>query len=346
MQQIADAAGVSRMAVSLALRNSPKVSAATAERIRRIADELGYRPNPMISALMTHLRHSRDPKRPTTLAYVTAFPTEHGWKQSPTQVAIHRGAAQRAGALGYILEEWWVRRPGLTERRFCGILEARNILGLVIAPTPSSAGALDLEWVKFAAATVGYSLRGAEIARASNDHFRSITHSLRELTNLGYRRVGLDVLEEEDPFVREQWIAAMLAFQQNLPVSERVPTLSGGSAPAARLFEDWFREHQPHAVISVASERLKVIQGLGLRVPQDVGFASLSLSPEDSGLAGINQNFHLVGEAAVDLVDGQLRRNERGIPRHARTLLVTSEWVPGGTLRDLRAPGRRARVPL
>jgi hypothetical protein len=34
MQKIADEAGVSRMAVSLALRNSPKISAETRERIQ------------------------------------------------------------------------------------------------------------------------------------------------------------------------------------------------------------------------------------------------------------------------------------------------------------------------
>src|SRR5712672_334593 len=95
MQQIADAAGVSRMAVSLALRNSPKISAATAERIRRLAEELGYRPNPMVSALMTQLRHSRDMKKPSVLAYVTAFPTEEGWRRPRPAAAFYEGARRR-----------------------------------------------------------------------------------------------------------------------------------------------------------------------------------------------------------------------------------------------------------
>jgi DNA-binding LacI/PurR family transcriptional regulator len=48
---VAARAGVSRAAVSFALRNSPKVSAAQRAHIRRVADELGYRPNVNASRL-------------------------------------------------------------------------------------------------------------------------------------------------------------------------------------------------------------------------------------------------------------------------------------------------------
>ena len=343
MQQIADAAGVSRMAVSLALRNSPKISAATAARIRQLADELGYRPNPMVSALMTQLRHAREVKKQSVLAYVTAFPTEGGWRRPGPLLAFHDGAQRRAAELGYTLEEWWLRRPGMTERRFCDILSTRDIHGMIVAPLPVGASELEFDWPHFAAASISYSLAAPQLNRASNDHFSAINIAIQELTALGYNRIGLAIPEESDVRVRQQWTAAMLSYQQHIRLSERVPTLFN-SAPASRSFANWFQEHQPHAVMSLGSDCLRVFAELGLRVPQDVGFVNLALMPDDREMAGVNQYSDLVGAAAVDLVDAQLRRNERGVPRHAKTVLISGEWVPGPTVRDLRARPRRVRA--
>jgi LacI family transcriptional regulator len=343
MQQIADAAGVSRMAVSLALRNSPKVSVATAARIRRLADEMGYRPNPMVSALMTQLRQARDVKKPSVIAYVTAFPTEGGWRRPGPFVAFHQGAVRRAEQLGYMLEEWWLRRPGMNERRFCEILNTRGIHGMIVAPPPAESPELHFEWPHFAAATISYALTAPLLNRAGSDHFSAVNIAVHELTALGYRRIGLAIPEETDERVQQQWTAAMLSYQQHIRLSERVPTLFHTSV-ASRSFANWFQEHQPHAVLSVGGDGLPVLAELGLRVPQDVGFVNLALTPQDDGMAGVNEHSELVGAAAVDLVDAQLRRNERGVPPHAKTVLISGQWVPGPTVRNLHAPARRVRV--
>lgn len=292
---------------------------------------------------MTQLRHTREAKKPSILAYVTAFPTVDGWRRSRSLVEFWDGAQRRALELGYTLEEWWVRQPGMTERRFCEILRTRGIHGMIVAPLPYDADPLHLEWSGFATAAIAYSLSTPNLNRASNDHFGSMNVALNELTALGYRRIGLAIVEESDPRVRQHWTAGMLAYQQHVPMAERVPTFLG-SGPIARPFANWFHEHQPHAVLSPRGEVLQAIRDLGFRVPQDVGFSNLAISPGEDEMAGVNQNSDLVGVAAVDLVDGQLRRNEWGVPRHPRTLLIPGEWVPGATVRDLRATPRRVRA--
>lgn len=334
MQQIADAAGVSRMAVSLALRNSPKISDATRERIRRLAEELGYRPNPMVSALMTQLRHARDVRKPSVLAYVTAYPTEDGWRRPGPFVAFYEGAKRRAETLGYDLETWWLRRPGLTEPRFSEILFTRGIHGMVFAPLPGGGSPLDLDWSHFAISGIAYSVTSPAINRASNDQFGTITLALQELTRLGYRRIGLALRRESDERVRRQWSAGMLVYQQALAPEERVPLLLG-TTPFRLAFKTWFAQHRPDVVLSLAGQCVRELEEMGVRVPGDVGFANLALSAEDRDMAGVDQNSELVGAAAVDLVDSQLRRNECGIPTEPKTVLIQGRWVPGPTLRHL-----------
>lgn len=334
MQQIADKAGVSRMAVSLALRNSPKISPSTSLKIQKIAEEMGYRPNPLVSALMTQLRHGRDVKRPSTVIYLTAYPTEDGWRRPGPFVAFREGAQQRAGQLGYKLEDWWLRRPGMTEDRLSEILFTRRIHGVIIAPLPPGAPRPDLQWEKFAAATIGYSVTGGHLHRASNDQYGTMRQALRELTQRGYRRIGLAMPAENDLRVKQYWSAGILVYQQNIPVEDRVPPLlSTGSF--VRSFVDWLGQHRPDCIVSQERNVMRVLDMLGLNVPGDVGYAHLAIGEGEPDCAGMNQNPALVGAAAFDLVDAQLRRNERGLPSEPKTVLVPGFWVAGPTVKDL-----------
>ncbi len=340
MQQIADAVGCSRMAVSLALRNSPKISAATIARIRKVADEMGYRPNPMVSALMTQLRHGRTVKRPTTIAYVTAYPTEDGWHQPGLFTEFHTGAKMRAEALGYKLEEYWLRRPGLSEKRFCDVLFARNILGLVIAPLPSGGGTLTLDWPRFSSAAIGYSVTSPNIHRASNDQYSTIRLAVAELTRLGYRRIGLAMTRDGDERVKNNWSAGMLVEQSMIPAERRVPLLLA-DGPFEAAFAGWFSNYRPDVILTQEWRCGRVLKELGMRAPEDVGIANLGVTAGEAQWAGMNQNAELVGAAALDLVDAQLRRNECGIPAQQKTVVIPGHWVAGPTVRAVTHPARR-----
>jgi LacI family transcriptional regulator len=342
MQMIADEAGVSRMAVSLALRNSPKISAETRRRIHEIAQHLGYRPNPLVSALMTQLRDIRKVPRPTSLAYVTAHPTADGWRLPGPFVDFFEGAKSRATALGYTLEEWWARKPGLTGLRFSDILFNRNIHGLLIAPLPEGGSTLAIDWPRFATGTIAFSLASPAIHRASNDQYQSIDAALRELTRLGYRQVGLAITREQDFRVQRKWSAGYLVYQQGIAPERCVPSLLSGQ-DFRKEFIEWFQQHRPQAVLSQDPRVPDYLSDLGVSVPSDVGFAHLALTEADRGFAGINQNSRLVGASAIDLVDAQLRRNERGIPAAPKTVLIQGRWVPGPTVRDLTGPASPLR---
>lgn len=343
MQMIADEAGVSRMAVSLALRNSPKISVDTRHRIHEIAQRLGYRPNPLVSALMTQLRDIKRVPRPTTIAYVTAHATLDGWRLPGPFVDFYEGSRERAEALGYTLEEWWAAKPGMSEQRFSEILYNRSIHGLLIAPLPAGVRSIELDWPHFATGTIGFSVASPVLHRASNDQYLSILLALEKLTELGYQRIGFAMTDEQDERVKRKWSAGYLVHQQELPPEERIPLLLS-KASFREEFVAWFQANQPDAIVSQDPEVPAILSSLGVKVPDDVGFAHLALTDRDSGYAGINQNSRLVGASAIDIVDAQLRRNERGLSPAPKTVLILGRWIDGPTVREVKLSQRSKDV--
>src|SRR5438045_673838 len=104
LQDIADRAGVSKATVSLALRNHASIPLATRERIQQFAREMDYRPNPLVSALMSFHRATHV-GRPThlTLAMIVNFPRSSDWKTYLSDDLL-ASAEARAEQLGYHLE--------------------------------------------------------------------------------------------------------------------------------------------------------------------------------------------------------------------------------------------------
>jgi transcriptional regulator with XRE-family HTH domain len=69
-EMVADRAGVSVAAVSLALRGRKGVSEATRARVEAVARELGYTLDPAASLLAAHRRRVRNPLRRPLIAWL------------------------------------------------------------------------------------------------------------------------------------------------------------------------------------------------------------------------------------------------------------------------------------
>src|SRR4051812_49196466 len=117
VRDIAEKAGVSAMTVSRALRKHPNISPATRAKVEKIAAQLGYRPNPLVSALMSYRRAVKPIRLHTTWGFVTNFPTRDGWKKLRMYEEFSQGASASADQHGYQLEEFWLREPGMSTQR-------------------------------------------------------------------------------------------------------------------------------------------------------------------------------------------------------------------------------------
>jgi hypothetical protein len=80
---------------------------------------------------------------------------------------------------------------------------------------------------------------------------------------------------------------------------------------------------------------------MGMSVPGDIGVVHLDKTAEMDS-AGMQQNNRHVGRAAVDMLIGQLHRNEFGIPPFQKGMFIMSTWVQGSTVRKQDKPAPKS----
>lgn len=342
MRDIARAAGVHFTTVSLALSNSPRLPRETCVKLQRVAKDMGYVPDPMLSSLAVYRNSLKPVDYHATLAWVTSFSGRDKWREVPVFHEQFQGATARAEELGFRLEQFWLTEPGMTAARATQILRTRGISGLIIAPLPRAGGTLSLDWTQFSSVAIGYSLVSPSLHLACAHQYRCIRLALHELALRGYKRIGLVVLRSSDDRVDRNWLAGYLIEQFEMPQRTRLKPLILTEWDDA-AFGTWLRRQRPDALISKLPETLHALRRRGFAVPGDIGVAYLSHTHPGDEHSGVDENSVRVGAAAVDFVVGMLHRNERGVPEFAHRLLIDGKWIEGATVRP-RLPGSVAFV--
>ncbi len=329
IRELAAKAGVHFTTAALALRDSPKVSASTREQVKALAREMGYRPNPLVSALMAQRRAAR-PESACVLAYITMRSRPADYAHLPHEWEFAAGAKTRAEQLGYKLESFCLRASGMTSARLAQILHSRGIPGLVIGPSGLSHGHLPRALHAFASVTLGYSLLRPRLHRVTHNHAGGVQLACRELRRRGCRRIGLVLTERMDRHVDMLWSAGFLAFQQLLPPSDRVaPLYMPGWTVSGPMIRPWIERKKPDAIVAANIEFLHWMKENSASLPRDILLASLDFSPAWGNCPGVLQKPRALGAAAIDLLTAQLHRNEPGLPAEPVTLMTEGEWHAG-----------------
>jgi len=330
IRDIAKKLGLHHSTVSRALRNDQRISAKVRDQVNRAAGELGYSPDPMLSALMVY-RSGKIPNQSFrgTLALITNYPTRDGWHQYE-KIGFHIGASRQAKQLGYYLDVFWLHEPGMTTRAFNRILVARNVQGLIFIPQPRSHAHINLEWERFSAVRFGPTLVHPQLRMVDSDHFRGMAMLMRQLKRRGYRNPGFACQPRVDESISRQWSAAFWAYRIN---PHKTPPIFMPREWGFAAFKAWFQKHQPDVVVSHTEDILKWLGQMKLRVPEDVGYAITACHGGPAYCSGVDENNELIGETAVNVVVAMINRGERSIPTYPMTTQVVGFWHEGTTLR-------------
>lgn len=340
---IAQAAGVAKSTVSLALRGSPKVTPDTQDRIRRIAEEMGYRPNPLVAAQMSHIRQTRSRKTATTIGFLSTWVDEDKHKRLRWTIMgrYFNGAKSRAEELGLGFELFEFDRSNYLDSRIQEILYSRGVDGLVLGPLRFSHSKLDLDWDSFALSAIGYYNAYGNIHRVFYDNFECMQIVLNKLTERGYQRIGFVTNEETEARSGYHWSGSFLEFQsRRIEKKNRVPLLRQENQESQftdddyRRILEWYNQHKPDVVISFLDNTLNFLIEKGFTPNVDFGYIALSWLPNMKPCAGFHLSLERIGATAVDILVDNLYQNRRGIPSYPNTTLLVGDFVEGTTIRE------------
>ncbi|WP_432042636.1 LacI family DNA-binding transcriptional regulator [Streptomyces cadmiisoli] len=293
-RDVARSAGVSQAAVSLVLGDKwrGRVSAATAERVRQAARDLGYRPN--LAARNLRLGHTR-----TVLLVVPALTTEFF-------AGVYTGATRVAAEHGF----------GVV------LYPSPEGIGAVRDPFASAQAALDGVIASSMAADALTAIRGDQLplvmldsdpegslgaATVNLDIADGVRQVADHLLGLGHRRflhLGADIASWTFE-VRARELAARLRTVPGTTLhTARAPISIDGALAAA---EAALGRHRVTAVVcdddKLAAGAYKAVRRLGLRVPDDVsvtGIDDLALATAiDPELTTVRLDAELFGERGM-----------------------------------------------
>lgn len=337
VRQIAQLAGLSPSAVSLALRNSPKIPPATRAHVHELARRLGYRPNAKVNELMSQLRLNRDKQTEACFGVISLYDEPHPWKRSLHLTRIYDSMAARAAFFGYRLEAFWLREPGMKPRRFCDILDTRGIQGLLCFGGKELEQQLPPELNHYAIVSQGLSI-STPMHRVMSHVFNDMWRALERVYQLGYRRPGLVIGRYEDSRSAHAHLSVYLGWCQfTLGAPTAIPVLKLEGVEEAP-FLDWIDHHRPDVIIfvhlfDVLKDFDTLLRRQRIRVPQDVGILVLSQILEGTRFTGLQENQRLLGEWCVELLVARILSQDFVLPAHPRIEMVEREWTAGRTLR-------------
>jgi LacI family transcriptional regulator len=319
--------------VSLALRDSPLLKTETKKKIQEAARKLGYKPDPMLSALSAYRLSKRPAPFHAVIAWVNNWPVREALLANPVYRGYYEGACQCAKKLGYDMQEFWMYEPGMTPRKLETILKARNIQGMLLPPQRAAGIHLDIDFTDFFVVTFGYSRHPQNLHLITNNHAQTMDLILSKLVELGYRRPAYCISPSADAGNNYIWLTRMLCLTERYPQLCQIPRPPLDTKKLAK----WIDKQQPDVLIAY-SDSLVEIESLGYKVPQDLGFASLATYPHNSHISGADQNDFLIGQTAVNVLVSMINHQERGVPQVPIRTMVDSVWFPGETLRPQPSP--------
>jgi len=330
LKDIALLAGVSRATVCYALQGHPKISPQTRRLVEQAAEQLQYRPDPILSIAGSRRWQRRPAVNEGNLAFLS--------RTLPTESDFIRGARERAAQLGYPLDHIGRNELG-TGKRATEILLNRGIKGLIVGQLSSQDEDWNLDWSHFAVVgcALGYGELPYDVVRY--DLHDAVRRAFRILVEKGYRRIGFvtysAAISPNDEEIESAWLfAAVQAYGLENVIPAYRNDLAGKKK--AGPFRSWLKAWRPDALIGNIPKLQSLLNENGVQCPQDMAVITLRANGIEKRTSGFVFDANHLGSHAIDYLDQQLHRNDRGLHPLPYHMLIRMPWCEGETTYEKR----------
>jgi len=314
-KQIAEATGLTRAAVSMALSGKRGVSDATRKRVREAAERLGYHPDPALRVL-SDLRWEKPAAHTVAFAIYTRTRDQPAFLERV--LAGFRNECDRRQMILECYAEVDFRNPERLEQ----VLRARGTDGVLIGfegreaqwtPRP--------EFRDFAVIGTGSMPTGLSFHQVRLNHFQMIEQAWSRIVALGHRRIGFIHVAGEPPSEVDRRRLAFYHMVQEVEtaVKDRIPAFRHPLNRRGNLGA-WLDRYEPDALLTVP------IAGSILDAASERDLPVFSLSEGGKVCPGMNIDPTEIGVAAFGLLEGLFRQGNRGPSTNPQALLINGRW--------------------
>lgn len=302
IQDVADAAGVSRQTVSRVINSKPDVAEETRRRIWQIIEELGYQPSALARGLAS--------KRTKTLGLITADFSDYFF----TQVII--GAEAEARKHGYFFMLGSTERNPDDEPEYLRLLTEWQVDGILFARPSTeddSRHIVSLIRQGVPLVTTAYWLPGEELTVVDVDNVDGGRRATEHLIQLGHRDIAMITGPPDWRSVNDRTEGYKQALRASgLPFDERL--IEGGDWSYQSGYQAMGRllEKAPHITALFAQNdrmaigAMRALREAGRRIPDDVAVVGYDDIPvaafSEPPLTTVWQPMQEVGKTAVGLL--------------------------------------------
>ena len=220
--------------------------------------------------------------------------------------------------------------------RLDGVLRSRGTHGVMILPSWFQPDVRALDWTRLAGIYTDYVTSQPALHVVCLDHYASMYTLLRRLHGRGYRRPGYILEEQRSARIQHRQRAAYHAFTEVNRDVERVEVAVTPEAPRREEFIRWFRAEKPDVVIThAAAVQDWIDEEVG---GEETGFVLLNRVDCVRPCACLDQQPHVLGARALEMVAGQVLCGVYGPPERATRTQLEARWIEGPSVRPPDGP--------